>query len=186
MKNYKLQPNEVVLYKNTVTLKEKNEHINADFLLTNLNFVFSKEKKRLLGTKTYIDCFAVNTVKIYNDEPQIKQTEALVEIYFLSGEKTILFQNKSEAHKFTLKALELITGKTAFARGVAKVKKAVANIDETLGFEATAIASTVIQAAANTSGHPIIAETIKTLSKKKSQEPQQLLESTQETSKEKQ
>ena len=173
MKNYKLAPDEVILYKGNVLLQEhKNNIIPAELILTNLNFIFISEGKKILfKQRQNIDCFAKEAVKTYKDTPQIKQKGDTVEIYFLKGERTIRFENKHEAYKFTFKALSLITGKTAFARNVEKVKKTVENIDETLGFNATELAQAAIQVAIEKKPASKVLSAVSYLLPQKEQEP---------------
>lgn len=147
MKQYQLQPTEVVLYE-TENITLKGEKGSTTLALTNCNFVFETTVKKLLCKNyTTTECFALDTVKIYNNAPQIKQKDFEVQIYFKNAERHIVFINKKEAHKFVSKALELLTGKTAFVRGVEKVKEKVAVIDETLGINTVEIASTVAKTA---------------------------------------
>lgn len=150
MKEYTLQPNEVVLYDiKNVTVKEQKG--STSLTLTNLNFIFETTVKKLFNKNyTTTECFSVDTVKIYNDTPQVKQNASSVQIYFIGAERSITFPTKSEAHKFTSKALELLTGKNAFFRGIEKAKKTVAAVDESLGIDTLGIASAVVKTAVNT------------------------------------
>lgn len=147
MIHYKLQPTEVVLYEiDTVQLKgEKN---STSLTLTNLHFVFETTVKKLL-TKSYTttECFTIDTVKFYNNAPQVKQNGEEVVIYFTDTERYITFPSKKEAHRFTAKALEFLTGKTAFIRGIDKAKDTVAAVDEALGIDSVGIATKVAKGA---------------------------------------
>ena len=147
MKNYKLQPTEVVLYEmENVTLKD--EKGTTDLTLTNYNIIFeTTSKKRLCKNYTSTECFAIETVKVYKDAPQVKQKDCEVQVYFTDAIRHIIFATKKEAHKFTAKALELLTGKSAFVRGVEKAKEKIAEIDETLGIDTVGIASNVAKTA---------------------------------------
>ena len=150
MKEYKLQPNEVVLY-DIENVELKGSKGDTSLTLTNLNVILETTVKKLFNKKyTTAECFAIDTVKIYNDAPQIKQNGCEVQMYFTGAERYVLFKTKSEAHKFTAKALELLTGKNAFFRGIEKAKKTVAAVDEALGIDTVGIASTVVKTAVNT------------------------------------
>lgn len=149
MEQYKLQPTEVVLFESPkVNVKDKKG--KTWLILTNLNFIFETTEKKLFH-KNYVtaECFTVDTVKIYNNAPQIKQKGCEVQIYFTNAERYVTFDSKNEAHKFTAKALELLTGKNAFFRGIDKAKKTVEAVDEALGIDTIGIASTVVQTAVN-------------------------------------
>lgn len=147
MKQYQLQPTEVVLY--------ETDYVNVAGLkgftsltLTNLNFVFETTRKKSLFTSyTTTECLSVDTVKIYNEVPQIKQKFNEVKIYFTNMERTLTFNSRGEAHKFTAKVLELLTGKNAFFRGIENAKKTVDAVDETLGIDTIGVAATVAKTA---------------------------------------
>ncbi len=127
MKFYQLQPNETVIY-------QCNACGGTEVVLTNLNLVLLKRTKKLLSQdEITVDVYQKDDIKIYNSIPQIKQKNSSVEIYLTNTEIMIDFGSKSDAHKFTNAAIELLTGKTAAVRGAEKVKNAVALIDDTLG-----------------------------------------------------
>ena len=149
MKQYQLQPTEVVLYE-IENIRLKGIKGNTSLTLTNMNFVFeTTSRKYLFKQYTTTECFAVDTVKIYKDAPQVKQKGYEVQIYFTNTERLVTFQSKGEARKFTAKALELLTGKNAFFRGIEKAKKTVEAVDETLGINTIGVAATVAKTAVN-------------------------------------
>ena len=149
MKQYQLQPTEVVLYE-IKKIRLKGAKGNTSLTLTNMNFVFETTKRKcLLKQYTTTECFAVDTVKIYKDMPQVKQKGYDVQIYFTNTERLVTFQSKGEARKFTAKSLELLTGKNTFFRGIEKAKKTVEAVDETLGINTIGVAATVAKTAVN-------------------------------------
>lgn len=134
MENYKLKNDEVALYKGYVTLPNKNG--TTQLILTNLNFVFINKYKPLFKEEEItVTEYPVQSVKIYKDTPQIKIEKNKIEIYFLEAEVEMTFDSKSELHKFTSSALNLITGKTEAQRGAKKVKDAIGLVDDTLGID---------------------------------------------------
>lgn len=142
MENFKLQANESVLYRHKCRVVKKNEkyleslstNTNTEILLTNLNFVMiTKEKKIFSKDRILVETYPVQDIKIYNNLPQVKPLNTRVEIYLKNEEKTIDFFSKFEAHKFTNKVFELLTGKTLTLRGADKVKSTVNLVDDTLG-----------------------------------------------------
>jgi hypothetical protein len=72
-----------------------------------------------------------------------------VQIYFTNTDRVLTFPSKIEARKFTAKALELLTGKNTFFRGIEKAKKTVEAVDETLGINTIGVAATVVKTAIN-------------------------------------
>lgn len=149
MKQYQLQPTEVVLYE-IKKIRLKGTKGNTSLTLTNMNFVFeTTSRKCLFKQYTTTECFAVDTVKIYKDVPQVKQKGYEVQIYFTNTERLVTFPSKGEARKFTAKSLELLTGKNAFFRGIEKAKKTVEAVDETLGINTIGVAATVAKTAVN-------------------------------------
>ena len=139
MDNYELQSDEVVLYKGYVTLR-KNEG-ETQLILTNKNLVFiTKAIVNESGEVVNVQTYAVNDIKIYEGQPQIKHKGTTVEIYFLTSEIEFTFENTKEIKDFLKNILLLITGKNTFQRGVEKCKDTINVIDETLGINSVEIA----------------------------------------------
>lgn len=146
MEHYNLQQDEVVLYKGAVSCKERRGAI--DLALTNFNFVFIIKTKKLLSKEQVeVLTYPIDAVKKYKEQPQVKATAETVEIYFTNAEYTLVFPDKKEAKKFVSKALDIITGKNAFVRGVDKAKATVAMVDETLGIDSVGLATTAVKVA---------------------------------------
>lgn len=139
MDNYKLQSNEVVLYKGDVVLL--NENNTLKLILTNLNFVFIPQHNENLP----IEIYPIEDVKMYQGLPQIKTKANNVEIYFLTSEKEFSFNSKIELHKFTKEATKLLTGKTTAERNAEKVKNAIGLVDNTLGINTVSAVGSVIK-----------------------------------------
>lgn len=137
MKYYNLEPNETVLY--------KCEAEDVEVVLTNINLVLiKKEKKLFCNDEITVDVHSIEDVKIYNGVPQIKQSNCDVEIFLSTTETTVTFCSKGDARKFVSAALELLTGKTAYARGAAKVKSTIAFVDDTLGIDTVGTVKNVL------------------------------------------
>lgn len=134
MTTYQLAPTEVVLMESSAFIKGKKG--SSSVILTNLNIVFETRIKKIFRKAyTIVEDYSLDTVKVYKDMPQIKQKSTNVQIYFRDCEQNLSFYNKRDAHKFTATALEVITGKNAFFRGIDKVKKAIDTVDESLGVD---------------------------------------------------
>lgn len=135
MDKYNLKSDESVLYKNYVFL----DGIKGNVLLqlTNHNFIFTISRKlKIFGEpETKVKVFPVKSVKFYKDEPQIKHKGHIVEVYFEKSQAEIHFTSSVEASKFSMKAWELLTGKTIQSRGADKVKGAIGLVDDTLGID---------------------------------------------------
>ena len=137
MKNYKLQPNEVVLYQAQVTLQTEKGDVPTDLILTDLNFIFVTPRKKFLWMerKPRATAFAKETVKIYMDAPQIKQTGTSVKICFATEDRTITFAEKKDARNFVINAWEVVTGKNLFQYGLDKLKDALELINDKLNLD---------------------------------------------------
>ena len=144
MKNYKLQENEVVRYRNPVTMQTEKGVIPAEIVLTNLNFIFITEKKFLwFKPKKRRQAFAKELVKVYNGAPEVKQKGNTVTISFTTEDRVITFDDKKTARKFVINAWTFITGKSLFEHNLDKLKIALDVIDEKFDF----IISDVLQEA---------------------------------------
>lgn len=132
MKNYQLAPNEVRLIQTPITLKTEKGAISAEIILTDLNFIFVTPQKNFLWIKRKDRhvAFAKETVKIYQDTPQIKQTNTSVSIQFTTEDRVIEFETKKDARTFVIKAWEVITGKNLLERYADKLKDALDFVDE--------------------------------------------------------
>src|SRR5690554_1789034 len=100
MHNYKLQSNESVLYRGDVSLSGRKGAV--ELMLTNLNVIFLVKVRKKVFTKleTEVEIYPVNTIKVYEGEPQLKQSNCKLEIYFTTGEINISFASKKELMKF--------------------------------------------------------------------------------------
>lgn len=130
MENYNLQPDEVILYKGHGYVSNNN----AEIMLTNYNIMIDIKKMKLFTKQEIVnERYSIEDIKIYNEDPQLKQKNSTVEIHLKNGEKSIGFPTKGEANKFINEIRCLITGKTATERGAEKIKSAINLVDNTLG-----------------------------------------------------
>lgn len=147
MEHYDLQQDEVVLYKGEVA--RKGVRGATELLLTNFNFVLiTKTKKLLSKERAEVESYPIDCIKVYKDQPQVQQNDTIVDLYFQNAEWSLNFPSKKEAKKFVGKALEIVTGKNAFVRGVDKAKATVAMVDETLGIDSVGVAKTAAKVVA--------------------------------------
>jgi len=144
MEHYTLKENEVVLYKGDTTCKELPS-AKIQLILTNLFFILIIKTKKLFSKEEIsVEKYPIENIKFYNDKPQINQDGTKVEIYMNSGEQTLIFSSKNEAHKFVNKSLDLLTGKSLFQRTADKAKKAVSVVDDTFGIDTVDAVKTVL------------------------------------------
>ena len=144
MEKYVLQPDEVILFEDAVSIV--GTKTNDRIILTNLNVVIeSTERKAFKKGNTAVTVFPVTEIKVYNEKPQIVQKKETVTIFFTEREITMHFDSLFKAAKFTTKTIELITGKGVGARGAEKVKGAIGLIDDALGVNTTGIVSGVLE-----------------------------------------
>ncbi len=138
MENYKLEENEVVLYKGSAILdKEKG---TTELILTNLNLVLITTKKKLFSEpEVTVKTYPMEQVKVYQNTPQIIRKDSKIEVYFLNGETEFSLTNNKEAKKFSSVALELVTGRNTlertFEKTVDKSKHAIGVVDDKLGID---------------------------------------------------
>lgn len=138
MDNYSLKPDETILF-------QGDAYDGIQVILTNHNLIIVKKKEKLFSkTDVTVEVYPKEEIKIYKDVPQIKANNCNVMIYLLSKEIQIEFKTRGEVHKFTSAAFELLTGKTAFARGAEKVKNAVDVVDNTLGINTVETVKSVV------------------------------------------
>ena len=149
MEHYTLQEEEVVICKGTAKTTEK-PYSTVEVLLTNWFFVFiTKTKKLFAKEQISVETYPIESVKLFKEQYQIKQTDCVVDCYFLDAVKTVQFESKKHAHKFVAKAIEFLTGKHAFFRGIDKTKKFVGELEDSLGVDAADVASFVASKGAN-------------------------------------
>ncbi|MGN0544480.1 MAG: SHOCT domain-containing protein [Acutalibacteraceae bacterium] len=159
MKEYCLNPDESVLY-------ECDECRGVKIILTNLNLVIIKKTIKLFSkNQANVDVYPKESIKIYNDLPQVKQKDCMVEIYFVSDERKIEFYSRNEAKKFVKVLFELLTGKATYVRRVDKVKNVVGVVDDTLGIDTVDTVVNVIKNGVTSSAVGIIGKKIPKSSK---------------------
>ncbi len=147
MDNYTLAPDEVLLFEGSVTRKEKSG--NWTLQLTTKVLVFSKTEK--VGRafhktlETTVDLVPLSEIKIYNNEPQIKQKMSETTIQTTSGNISLSFDGMIAAIKFTNKFKEAVTGKAVSKRGSEKVKGAIGLVDDTLGIDTIGTVKGVVE-----------------------------------------
>ena len=150
MEHYQLENNEVILYRGNVfllldgktktTKSLKKEEIYL--ILTNLHIVIDKTTQKFLTKKVDTIVYDTQTIKKYNDIPQIIQKGAFVDVYLLGVELFLRFPNKQQATQFNNAALRLLTGHSKLVRGVKKGQKAIKETEEALNIDITDAAKT--------------------------------------------
>lgn len=145
MENYSLQSNEVVLYKGNASIDKRKSNTEGfltnitfrEVMLTNINIVLILKSKKMFSKEEIdIQVFPVADIKIFNDIPQIKQSDYKVVIYLINEEITLSFPTKSEARKFVGAVYEFVTGKSLSERGASKVKGTINVVNDALGIDA--------------------------------------------------
>lgn len=153
MNNYQLTSDETVLYKGVIlNYSEKEKHnsfgstVIYELILTNLNMIFvTKVKKLLSKEESSYNVIPIDTIKIYNDKPQVKQKGTDFVVYFTNQEYSFSLPSKLEAVKFHNKIMELLTGKSMSIRNSEKFKSAVNIVDDTLGIDSLGTVTSVLQ-----------------------------------------
>ena len=151
MEKYLLKQDEVVLYKgNTAfqdTFKPKRvKNYNTELCLTNLNVILTTGTKKFLSKEEIdVEVYGIDTIKMYNDTPQVIKKNDIVEIYFLNQQKCLQFPNKKEGKEFVEQVIKLVSGKSKFVREVLKVKKAIENTAKAIDIDVGKIAKGATQ-----------------------------------------
>ena len=133
MANYRLQPDEVILFEGVVT--GSNAKGNMLVTLTARQLIFEREKGLIKKQSELIETICLDNVKFYNEETQIEQKGSTVTIQTIEKNITLTFSGILEARKFTGKIIDAITGTTVAKRGSDRIKSAFKMVDDTLGFD---------------------------------------------------
>ena len=191
MQHYTLQNDEVILYRGEVTVlsappTQKPGRFIKDgtyLILTNLHIIIEKPVKKLFSKKVDTFLYDVQSVKKYDDVPQVIQKSVLVDVYLLGEELFLQFPNKGQASQFNNAALKLLTGFSKLVRGVKKGQKAIKETEDALDIDITGLAISAIDLATqsnNQTTNSIASFTKKFLSSKKKKEVPQIEEKTTE------
>lgn len=141
---YKLESDEVALFESDVSLKE-NKDKNV-ILITNHNIVIETTKKKMFKKPEFsLQVYPTSDIKLYNDQPQIKQKSNDVFVSLINKELQLTFESMFLARKFVTKAIESVTGKTVSTRGAGKIKSAIGLVDDTLGIDTIGTISGVME-----------------------------------------
>lgn len=141
---YKLESDEVALFESDVSLKE-NKDKNV-ILITNHNIVIETTKKKMFKKPEFsLQVYPTSDIKLYNDQPQIKQKSNDVFVSLINKELQLTFESMFLARKFVTKAIESVTGKTVSTRGAGKIRSAIGLVDDTLGIDTIGTISGVME-----------------------------------------
>ena len=132
MRNYKVKEDEIIRYQGPITLHTKKGDVDAAIILTDLNFIFVTEGKKFLWfkPKDRWQAFAKEDVKMFMGAPEIRQSGTAVKIEFEKEDRILVFEDKRDARIFTIKAWELITGKSVLDRSLDRLKQALDLVDD--------------------------------------------------------
>lgn len=133
MENIQLQADEVILYEGGATSSTYKG--NLKITLTSRRIIIEKEIGLFKKTLELVDTFNLDTIKVYNEIPQIKQKGSAVDIQADKQNVSLVFSGMFEAAKFSGKAMDAATGTTLAKRGAQKVKDAFDIVDDTLGLD---------------------------------------------------
>lgn len=143
MKNYDLEPNEVILYEDVVT---HNEHKGSlQLILTSQRIIFEKEKGLFKKEKELKDITKLEDIKIYNDKVQVQQKGTDVTIQTINKNIKLSFDGMLKASKFTTKIIDAITGTTITERSTNKIKGAINTMDDVLGIDTRSTIKGVVE-----------------------------------------
>ena len=138
MDTYELDSDEVILCENNVFRKDLKE--NLKLTLTTKKIIFEKDKIVKTGLfktkneKEIVDIVMLDTIKKYNDKPQVTQKGLKAYVQTTNGNFNIEFHNLIEVAVFVNKVIEAITGTTLSDRSFNQVKNTFNKVDDALGF----------------------------------------------------
>ncbi len=155
MEQFILQTDEFELFNCTAKLLANKKEIDTKVHLTTKRISLVITRTVFLVKKTEMEDHEINSVKIYNEKPQIKQKGNVVDIYFTDSERRLKFLSKKEASLFVCEALKFLTGKSKFARFVDKAKEAIKDVDETLNINTVEITKNIASLSAKKAGKAI-------------------------------
>lgn len=137
MKKYKIESNEVILLKDTVTLSENKDVLQMT--LTTQKIILEKEEEKGIFKKQnkrkVIKIIPLKDIKIYDGKVQIKRQNTVAYIQTLNNNIEITFKDMFKANKFVNKIVNTITGTTRMSRGVKKINNAIDTVDNVLGID---------------------------------------------------
>ena len=135
MEHYELKSDEVILFENQ-NVCVRGEKGKVQLFLTNYAIVVINKIKKLFEKAQFeVFEFSIGDIKVYHNEPQVKQKGLFVEVFMRDREIVFAFESKRDAHKFVVACLDLLTQKTSFERSASKVKDTVAVVDDALGVD---------------------------------------------------
>ncbi|MBQ8230185.1 MAG: SHOCT domain-containing protein [Clostridia bacterium] len=155
MEQFILEEDEFELFKSTAKLIVNKKEIDTEVHLTTKRISLIIIRTVFWVKKTEIENHEINSVKIYNELPQVKQNNNVVDIYFKDSERRLKFATKKEAKLFVSEALKFLTGKSKFARVVDKAKEVIKDVDETLNIDTVGIAKKAATFSAKKAGKAI-------------------------------
>ena len=142
--NYEIGADEVILYEGKVGYQQKTLLL-TDFILTSKKMIFENTKGVFKKEKVLVDQVNLDTIKIYNDEVQVKQKMDRIQIQTIDKNLTIYFSGLIEANKALTKIIDATTGTTVLKRGSNMVKGTLDLIDETLGLDTRGMVKNVVE-----------------------------------------
>ncbi|MBQ3158302.1 MAG: hypothetical protein IJB98_01265 [Clostridia bacterium] len=143
MDYYKLDSDEVVLYKGRVVLHGKNG--TTELVLTNKNLVFVNMHEFFTKEEVTVLEYPAKSIKVYEGEPQIKTKGKVTEIYLIETELELEFPSKNELHSFSGAVRKLLTGVTVAQKNAQKVKSSIDLVNEALGINTVQVVGDVIK-----------------------------------------
>lgn len=147
MKQYKLREDEVCLCETGAYEEITGKYY--DIMLTNINLVLLHTKQRLFKPSEYtVTTYLISDIKFYNNEPYIKLSKKIIEVYFKTCEFKFNFENSEnsgDVNKLYNEFIKLLTGKSLAERNSEKFKGAVKIVDDTLGIDTLGTAKSVVE-----------------------------------------
>ncbi len=136
MEHY-LKDDEYKLYEGNAYRQGDTKVKELTIILTNLYLIVEvKQKKMFCKEEITTEKYAIDQIKIYNEQPQILTQNNQVEILFNNNTSAqMTFFGRNERNKFINTIFKLVTGKNSFERSVNKINKSIETVDNALGID---------------------------------------------------
>lgn len=140
MSKQAMDNDEVILVEyEDVTRKDIDKSMNLT--LTSKRIIFERIYEKGIFKKQemseLLDTIELSHIKVYEDKVQVIQKNEEVSIQTFEENIVIIFENKKQAKEFVSKTVDAATNTTKTKRAMNKVKKVIADVDDTLGNGAT-------------------------------------------------
>ncbi len=143
MLNYNFENDEVVLLESCATSNDYEGQLKLT--LTNLNLIIETDKKEEEQKYDVVDVIKLETIKFYNDKPQLSVHNNVLTIQTMTKYIKLLFSKNNISKKFFDSIVNVITGTTKNERNSIKFNKVIDAVDNYLDVDTRKFFKTTAQ-----------------------------------------